>query len=114
MIDWLREAILQLGSLGWKEGVFYWSLTLVLLISGEVYCAKRGRSTRGYYRRVFDPLHWMIAFGPFVLFFLFAFDRDGQEGEAIWILLAFLSFFGTVALLEKMHDLIWQKFRQAK
>lgn len=111
MIEWLETAVYAVASIHWLEWVSMWFLTLGFLMVAEIYFAKNGSHSKLFYKRLFDPFHWTIAFGPFLAFCLLAFHLKGDSGMAVAFVVACLSFFGTVSLLEKLHERVWSKFR---
>ncbi|MEE4206382.1 MAG: hypothetical protein V2I39_08820 [Erythrobacter sp.] len=112
MIETLEEAAFAIGALGWREGVFYWCLTLAFLVAAEMQFAMHGKRSRQFYQRLFDPLHYILAAGPFVACIVLSDRRDGQSFEGLFLALSLVSFFCTVMVLERLHDVLWSAARR--
>lgn len=108
MSDLLATLGPAIRALSWVDAVFFWSLTLATVIGGECYFARYGTRGRRYYKRIFDRLHWLVAFGPFALFFVLASYLDGKSWEGTMIVLGILAFFATVHMLERVHEAAWR------
>lgn len=108
MSEFFHTVVSSISSLTDLDVVLYWTLTLAVVMVGECYFVRFGTRSQRFYKRLFDRLHWLIAFGPFALCFALAYELDRRSGEATAIVFGFLSFFGTVHLLERYHQIVWK------
>lgn len=101
----------SIRALSWRDAALYWALTLAVVIGGECYFARYGTRERLFYKRVFDALHWLVAFGPFALFFVVASYLDGKSWQGTMMVLGMLSFVATVHMLERVHAAAWRAIK---
>lgn len=104
MTDLVGQIESSIRALTPVDALIYWALTLAAVIAGECYFARYGNRDRRFYKRIFDSLHWLVAFGPVVLFFAPASYLEGKSWRGTSMVLGFLGFFATVHILERFHE----------